>query len=95
MKNKLNREEIEKKDKIREIFIMGLGIISVIGAFVSLFFLTGMTAAAIGPARSNVYGLVIILASLLVWSLVVVLYSRKNMRKKGLDIKKLVREARE
>jgi len=94
MKNKLTKEEErEKKEKRRESFIILLGTVSIIGAFASLFFLTGMTSAAIGAARSNLYGVIIILSALLVWSVVVTLYSKINREKKALDIKKIIREA--
>lgn len=92
-KLKKEQEKIEKKEKRREVFIVILAGVSIIGAFVSLFFLAGMTGAVLGATRNNLYGLIFIIVSLLVWSIVVLLYSRGNREKKELDIKKLVREA--
>ncbi len=80
-----------KKDKKKEMFVVFLAIVSIIGFAVSLFFLVSITGAAIGGGRSNLYGLIFIVISLLMWTVAELIWI-KNKKKEEIDIKKLLKD---
>ncbi len=85
--------KLEKKEKRLEVFILISGIISSIGFAVSLFSLGGISGGAIGASRENLYGIIFVIGMFLAWSLIVISWLRKNMKKRDkVDIKKLLKE---
>lgn len=91
----LKREKLlEKKEKRTRRVVFSLAFISIIGFTASLLFLAGITGGAVGSARSNLYGLIFIVASLLIWAVAEVIWL-KSKTKKEIDVKKLIEELKE
>lgn len=80
-----------KKEKRTEFIVVSLAIISIVGFAVSLFFLVGITGAAIGGTRSNLVGLIFIVVSLLIWVIAELVWI-KNRKKEEIDVKKLLKD---
>src|SRR4030043_2433743 len=84
-------EKLEKKEKRRRIMILSLAVISIAGFALSVLFLVGVTGAAIGPSRGNLWGLIFIILSLLIWAIAEVLWI-KGKRKKEVSIKEILED---
>ena len=99
-KKRLLKEKVIKKEKIlgkkekrTKRMVFSLAIISIIGFTISLLFLAGITGGTIGNTRSNLYGLIFIITSLLIWAVAELIWL-KNKSKKEIDIKKLLEDLR-
>ncbi len=94
---KLSEDIIEEKIKTEKItkrrnkLIMVLAVVSIAGFLVSFLFLIGITGAAVGETKGNLYGLIFIIISLLTWIIAELLWVREK-KKKEIDIKKLLQE---
>ncbi|GEM_PF-6695022 len=84
-------KEERSKEKRRRVMILSLAVISIAGFALSLLFLLGITGAAIGPSRGNLWGMVFIIISLLIWAIAEMLWV-KGKREKEVDIKKLLED---
>jgi uncharacterized membrane protein YbhN (UPF0104 family) len=80
-----------KKERKTEIIVVSLAVISIIGFAFSLFFLAGITGAAVGNSRSNLVGLIVIVVSLLLWTIAELMWVR-NKKKQEIDVKKLLKD---
>ena len=83
--------KLKKEEKNRKKLIVILAIISVAGFFISFLFLIGITGAVIGQERGNLYGMILIIISLLAWAFAELLWVREK-KKKEMSIKKLLEE---
>jgi len=91
----LEREKLlEKKEKRTRKIVFSLAFISIIGFTISLLFLAGITGGTVGSTRSNLYGLIFIVASLLIWAVAELIWL-KSKGKKEIDIKELLEELKE
>ncbi len=88
---RLEEAKIEKKEKSRSILILSLAIISIAGFAVSLLFLIGVTGATIGSSKGNLWGLIFIIISLLIWAIAEMLWI-KGRKKKEVNIKELLED---
>ena len=52
-----------KKERKTEVFVFVLALVSIAGFALSLFFLVGITGAAIGSSKNNLFGLIVIVSS--------------------------------
>jgi len=86
------KEKLERKEKKRRIMILSLAIISIAGFALSLLFLVGITGAVIGPSRGNLWGLIFIVISLLIWAVAEMLWIKGKGRKE-VNIKTLLETA--
>lgn len=80
-----------KDQKSTDFFVFVLAVVSLIGFGFSLFFLVGITGAAVGNARGNFFGLILVVIFLLVW-VVAGLVWMKNKRRERIDVKKLIED---
>ena len=84
-------EKLEKKERRRLTVILSLAVISIAGFALSVLFLIGVTGAAIGPSRGNLWGLIFIIISLLVWAIAEMLWI-KGKRKKEVSVKEILED---
>ncbi len=80
-----------KKERKTEVFVFVLALVSIAGFALSLFFLVGITGAAIGSSKNNLFGLIVIVVSLLMWTVAELVWL-KNRKKEEVDVKKLLRD---
>jgi uncharacterized membrane protein len=92
-KSRIYQEKIKqelKKDIDFEKFLRISGIISFIFFLAALFFMRGITGAAIGTERENVYGILILIILFFTWTALILVASRR--KKSKVNVKNLIEE---